>query len=268
MCQEGWLKLEADKDLMMVRSFFSLFLCVCSFGQFVSAATISAVIKPNLPIGSPTHAGQGFINTTDMGLFGTVADVGFGLGVVPTDNGQAYDLIATTSKTLAAGTAGTIRTTARREELNSQANINFYTTTYSYFTNTGLNVNGDSFTVINSAYWEFTVNGIYNYTIYDGTVNLGTRTFRFENGSGTLLPNSGSLSSGTYRLFYNHTNANRDAQGPEGNILGGTDLNALFTFQSEDNNVVPEPASVAVFGSLGLMAMASKWRRNKPRAKK
>jgi hypothetical protein len=44
-------------------------------------------------------------------------------------------------------------------------------------------------------------------------------------------------------------------------VIGGTNLNIAFTFQSEDNNPVPEPTSLAVFGLLGLGGAVAKWRR-------
>jgi hypothetical protein len=46
-------------------------------------------------------------------------------------------------------------------------------------------------------------------------------------------------------------------------VIGGTNLDIVFTFDSEDNNPVPEPTSVAVFGLLGLGSAVAKWRRKK-----
>jgi hypothetical protein len=49
--------------------------------------------------------------------------------------------------------------------------------------------------------------------------------------------------------------------GPADNLIGGTNLNIFFTFKSEDDGVVPEPGSLAVFGLLGLSGALAKWRR-------
>jgi len=249
----------------MSRLLVGFLVCVCYLGQVAPAATISAVVNPNITVSSVTKPGQGFVNSTGT-LFGTVANVGSGVGVVPNDNG-IYDIIPNAVQNLATSTNGVIRTTARRNDVGS--NVSFFTTTYAHFSITGVNTAGDLFSVTNSAYWEFTVNGIYNYSITDDTVHLGTRTFSFEKVGVGALGLTGTVSSGTYRLTYDHTNTDRNAVGPSGNVEGGTNLNIAFTYQSEDNQggVVPEPSSVAVFGCLGLMSVVGKWRRGKASTK-
>jgi hypothetical protein len=62
-------------------------------------------------------------------------------------------------------------------------------------------------------------------------------------------------------LYYDHLNFTPDINGPTGNLIGGTNLDVFFTFKSEDNGVVPEPGSLAVFGLLGLSGALAKWRR-------
>ncbi|MFM7930436.1 MAG: PEP-CTERM sorting domain-containing protein, partial [Pirellula sp.] len=68
--------------------------------------------------------------------------------------------------------------------------------------------------------------------------------------------------SGTYRLYYDHSDTNKYTQ-----AANATNLDILFTFKSEDGGggggVVPEPSLVAVFGLLSLGSAVAKWRRKR-----
>jgi hypothetical protein len=124
-------------------------------------------------------------------------------------------------------------------------------------------------------FWEFTVQGNYSYTIAGQAPQItgAVRKYEFVKVGGSVLSQdsvgtgattlTGTVSSGTYRLIFDHRNFTPTASGPTGNVIGGTNLNIAFTFQSEDNNPVPEPTSLAVFGLLGLGGAVAKWRRKK-----
>ena len=122
------------------------------------------------------------------------------------------------------------------------------------------------------------MNGNYDWKIsaQEPQFSGARRTFSFEKVGGPVLASDsvgdaaksegGSLGSGTYRLFYTHTNGDHPGSlanaGPNPN--GSTNLDIFFTFQSEDSSgVVPEPTSLAVFGLLGIGSAVAKWRRKK-----
>ena len=82
-------------------------------------------------------------------------------------------------------------------------------------------------------------------------------------GSGIVNPSGVNLSSGIYRLRYNHFDPELKAIGSS--LVNSINLDISFVFQSEDagGGAVPEPTSVAVFGLLGLGGAVAKWRRKK-----
>ncbi len=255
-------------------------LCLAVLGglsQFASAATISAVLNLNAGASNP---GQASYSATVQD-FGAIVDAGFGVGVPPS-NGGVVGLIPEAFVPLDANTKAHVRADARRVDPASTQNVQIYLTTYAYFQFVDANAvtSGADYSVTNRAHWDFQVNGNYNWSISDQIPQFtgAKRTFSFEKigaggsvlasdnvGSGGTNP-SGTLGSGTYRLFYTHTNSDYTGTllNPTQNPSGSTNLNIFFTFQSEDSSgVVPEPTSVAVFGLLGIGSAVAKWRRKK-----
>ena len=105
--------------------------------------------------------------------------------------------------------------------------------------------------------------------------NFGTRTWEIYTDSGltNVASKSGStyqLTSGTdYYILVKHTSGtNKWDTGNTATDVGtnGANLNFVFT-QTQDTSggggVVPEPASLAVFGLMGLGGAVAKWRRKK-----
>jgi hypothetical protein len=243
--------------------------------ELASAATISAVLKPGF-VDSSSNQFPGKITTSN--LSGTT-DTYF--GSIASWTPPNFATLLNTTENVGSGKA-VIRTDVSQNGSPS-GTTTFLLTSYSEFYTPGGTALADTISVRNSAYWEFTVNGIYNWNIadqnpeHDGLTG-NTRTFEFvkvngntetlvsansfnSTGTGTVNPFGVNLSSGTYRLRYNHYD-------PVLKVLNTPSVNSVnlditFTFQSEDNNPVPEPTSVAVFGLLGLGGAVAKWRRKK-----
>ena len=228
--------------------------------QIASGATISSVLHGARADGSPGEV-YGFYNPTtgvgnSGGTFGSIDPRGG-----PPDDNQGYANFITGNKEFTPGSRGFISTTVRRQ------GFKFFSTTQSFFDQ------NFSATVIDpmvqqNAYWEFTINGIFDYTINAQAPQIAgnIRTYRFEKLDGTVLSqdsvgtsqttNSGQVSSGVYRLYFDHRNFSPRVNGPVGNIIGGTNLDIFFTFSSEDPSVIPEPTSLASFALLALAGMA------------
>ena len=227
------------------------------------SASISAIMGGGLSGGAPGQAYTQYNPNSGTGtqgpVFGTV-----NTNPVPDDNND-YTGWMSGDYVFNGVAKGYVSTTVRRD------GTDFFTTTQSWFdqsfpTSFGAMVQLNGF-------WEFTVQGNYSYTI-DGQapqITGAVRKYEFVKVGGGVLNQdsvgtaasafSGTLSSGTYRLIFDHRNFSPGVNGPSGNVIGGTNLNIAFTFQSEDNNPVPEPTSLAVFGLLGLGGAAAKWRR-------
>ena len=245
-----------------------ILLCMAVLGglaQSASAATISAVLNLNSGASNPGQAAYG----PTVQNFGTIAGTG-----VPPSNGGVISIIPEVSVLLDGTKRAHVKTDARRDDLSDQ-DVKVYLTTYSYFT--AVTTAGD-YRVTNSAHWEFQVVGNYGWSIeaQEPQFSGARRTFSFEKVGGPVLASdsvgsaamnpTGSLGSGTYRLFYTHTNGDHPGSliNAGQNPNGSTDLNIFFTFQSEDpSGVVPEPTSLAVFGLLGIGGAVAKWRRKK-----
>ena len=260
-----------------MRIFLLCFAVLGGLSQLAPAATISAVLNLNAGASNP---GQASYSATVQD-FGAIADVGSGVGVPPSGVG-AVVLVDDVSVPLDANTRAHVRTDASRVDPTGTQNVQIYLTTYAYFQFVDANAvtSGADYSVTNRAHWDFQVNGNYNWSISDQIPQFtgAKRTFSFEKigaggsvlasdnvGSGGTNP-SGTLGSGTYRLFYTHTNSDYTGTllNPTQNPSGSTNLNIFFTFQSEDSSgVVPEPTSVAVFGLLGIGSAVAKWRRKK-----
>jgi hypothetical protein len=229
------------------------------------SASISAILGGGLAGGAPGQTYGNYVPATQTGspgpVFGTV-----NANPVPNDNGVytgwmvgEYDFNGTKK--------GYVSTTVRR------SGTAFFTTTQSWFDQNFSGVIGPMVQL--KGFWEFTVRGNYSYTIAGQAPQItgAVRKYEFVKVGGSVLSQdsvgteettrTGTVSSGTYRLIFDHRNFTPTASGPTGNVIGGTNLNIAFTFQSEDNNPVPEPTSLAVFGLLGLGGAVAKWRRRK-----
>ncbi len=249
-----------------------MFLCLVMLGglsQLAPAASISAVLNHS----GASNPGKATYSGTEQN-FGTIVNVGSGVGVPPV-NGGVVGLIPEAFVPLDGLKTAHVKADARRADPIGTQNVEIYLTTYSYFT--GVTTAGD-YRVTNSAHWDFQVNGNYGWSISAQAPQFtgARRTFTFEKvgvsvlasdnvGSAAMNP-TGSLSSGTYRLSYTHTNGDFSGSlvNAGQNPNGSTNLDIVFTFQSEDSpGAVPEPTSVAVFGLLGIGGAVAKWRRKK-----
>jgi hypothetical protein len=227
-------------------------------------ASISAIMGGGLTGGKPGQTYADYDPVAQSGIPGPVfGDVT--AGQVPNDNfgyggWMTGEFDYGTKKAF-------VSTTVRRNDTS------FFTTTQSWFDQSFAGA-VDPMVQLNG-FWEFTVQGNYSYTITGQAPQIAgaVRKYEFVKVGGGVLKQdsvgtaasafSGTLSSGTYRLIFDHRNFTPAASGPGGNVIGGTNLDIVFTFDSEDNNPVPEPTSVAVFGLLGLGSAVAKWRRKK-----
>ncbi len=230
-----------------------------------AGASISAVLRGNRLGG---FAGEVYLNYTDQSNFGSSQGM---FAPAPTDGppDDNVDKIRFIHGSFSLGPPGSeavVETTVRRH------GFNFFTTTHAYFQS----ASGSRPMVVNSAYWEFTIDGMFDYEIKGQApqINGNIRTYRFEkvgfaalvgDPTGTSATNlSGTnISSGTYRLYYDHFNFSPEVSGPAENTTGGTSLDISFTLKDENNSVVPEPASIAIFGLLGIGSVISGRRRKK-----
>ena len=142
--------------------------------------------------------------------FGTIVGAG-----VPPVNGGVVGLIPEAFVPLDGLKTAHVKADARRADPINTQNVEVYLTTYAYFT--GVTTVGE-YRVTNSAHWEFQVNGNYGWSIAAQAPQFSgaRRTFTFEKVDGSVLASdsvgstamnpTGSLSSGTYRLSYTHTN--------------------------------------------------------------
>ena len=246
--------------------------------ELASAATISAVLKPSF-VDSSSNPFPGKITTSS--LSGTTVSY---FGSIATWSPPDYAIPLDTTQDVGSGKAR-IRTDVRRQDGAPSGTTKFLLTSYSEFYTPGGTALADTVSVQNSAYWEFTVNGIYNWSIADqdpghAGLTFNRRTFEFvkvngntetlvsansfnSTGAGTVNPSGVKLSSGIYRLRYNHFDPAVKVLGSP--IVNSINLDISFAFQSEDagGGAVPEPTSVAVFGLLGLGGAVAKWRRKK-----
>jgi hypothetical protein len=250
-------------------------LCSALFlfsSQFASAAVISVVLNGNRDGGAPGEAFTGYTppaqnqsGTGDygssLGTFGTVTP-----GNVPGGGFQAN--YAAGNYNFGLNKRGFVSTGV------TWTGSQFYSTTQAWYDQAFTAVSGTPM-VLNSGYWEFSVNGIYNYRLEGQAPQISTniRTYRFEKVGVSVLDRddlgrnntlfTGTINSGTYRLYYDHVNYTPNINGPSDNLIGGTYLNLFFFFQSEDNPVVPEPASAAIFGMVALGATVLRLRRSR-----
>lgn len=242
-----------------MRIFLVCVFAFASLSQAASAATISAVLRGDRAGGSPGEI-FGFYNPatgagTSGGTFGSINPLGG-----PPDDGQVYTNFITGSREFniaEPNRVGYIATTVRRQ------GFKFYSTTQSFFDQNFSAAVVDPM-VQQAGYWEFSINGIFDYTINAQAPQItgNVRTYRLEKVGGSILSQdavgtaqttrTGQVNSGTYRLYFDHRNFSPNVSGPPGNIIGGTNLDILFTLNSEDPSVVPEPSSLAVFGLLAI----------------
>ena len=262
-----------------------VFGCVALFGLsgVASAATISAVLKagyPNDLTGKIERTVDGDTTVYNEGPIGAWD--------------QDPDVIVTVvnvNKSLDGGIA------LVRTDVNLNLNgpeVTYKLTTYAAMytpggnpisvpsgSGTSTSTSAVSFLVNNKAYWDFTIDGNYDWRIRDtdplADTETNRRTYRFVKlvngnevniysnsvGTGAFSPQGqAEIGSGIYRLYFHHFDSGllRLSTGD----VNSVDLDITFTFKSEDNNsVVPEPSSVAVFGLLGVGSAIAKWRRKK-----
>jgi hypothetical protein len=162
------------------------------------------------------------------------------------------------------------------ETFGRRNNLRFFTTTYAYFGGfLSASTGNDTYNVVNGGYWEFTVDGNFDFAI-DAKApaiagNVRTYTFEKVGVGGSVLASdlvgttatspTGTIGTGIYRLYFNHSNSTPGVNGPSDNLNGGTNLDIVFTQSS--GGAVPEPTSVAVFGLLSIGGALAKWRRKK-----
>lgn len=253
-----------------MRLFVVCFLTFLGSAQLVQGAAISVTLNGNRAGGSPGEAFTGYEPPaagqsgtgsygSSLGTYGTVTAGNVPVGVyVPNYTAGNFNFGLNKRGFVSTGVNWT----------GSQ----FYTTTQSWY-DQGFTATASTPLTLHSAFWEFTVDGIYGYRLEGQSPQIADniRTYRFEKVGGNVLYRddlgrnattfSGTINSGTYRLYFDHLNYTPNVIGPSDNLIGGTNLNIFFTFQSEDNGVVPEPGSLAVFGLLGLGGALAKWRR-------
>lgn len=244
--------------------------------QMASAATISGVLNPGYADGGNFFPGK----IARINLSGTTDSY---FGSVSAWTPPSFAVLTNASQAVDSGLA-VIRTDVSQSG-SPTGTLNFNMTTYSQFYTPGGNALSDEIRVYNSSYWEFTVNGIYNWSINDQAPEtrgaLNNRTYQFVKvvgnvetlvtptsqnavGTGSLTPSGVNLTSGTYRLRYEQLDRGPKDINASPRVENSTNLNISFSFVSEDNSgVVPEPSSVAVFGVLGLGSLLAKYRRKK-----
>jgi hypothetical protein len=242
-----------------------------------SAATISAVLKPTFLDGQQVPTFVGYYQQT-----GGPATIQDNIGQITAPN--AENIVVKQEVVFGQGRVA-VRTDLT-EQITSSTKL-FKLTTYAWFQ---YDTNPPSLTtktyyVQNKAYLEFTINGNYDWSIQGSnpldSSSTNRRFFDFVKvvggveqtpsiasntlGTGpTNISSTTEIGSGTYRLYYDHSDTNKYTQ-----AANATNLDILFTFKSEDNGggggggVVPEPSSVAVFGLLSLGSAVAKWRRKK-----
>lgn len=268
----------------MARCFGLGLLLFASMAQVACAATISAVLKP----GYTDSSSNGFAGKVVESTLGGPAESFF--GTVKNWSPPAYDILVNQDQPLASG-KGTVRIDVSQTGTLAANNfVRYNLTSYSQLYTPGGGAAGTPTSVYNSAYWEITINGVFNWQIFDQDpqirvpsipdLNLNTRTFRFVKvvggvesapiasnlaGTGSLGPSGTNLTSGTYRLWYEHYDPKVRNLSDFPLKENSTNLDIRFDFVSEDggSGVVPEPSSVAVFGLLSIGSAIAKWRRKK-----
>ncbi|MFN9624656.1 MAG: PEP-CTERM sorting domain-containing protein [Planctomycetota bacterium] len=265
-----------------------VFGCVALFGLsgVASAATISAVLKAGYP-----NDLTGKIERTVDGDT-TVYNEG-PIGIWNQTPNQLVTVV-NVNKALDGGIA------LVRTDVNLNLNgpeVTYKLTTYAAMytpggnpisvpsgSGTSTSTSAVSFLVNNKAYWEFDLVGNYDWRIRDTDPLADTPTNRrtydfvkvvngnnvsiYANSVGTGAFNKAGeaeIGSGRYRLYFRHFDSGLLRLNTDD--VNSVDLDITFTLKSEDNNsVVPEPSSVAVFGLLGVGSAIAKWRRKKLQA--
>ena len=261
----------------MVRFFGLGLLILGGLVQFASAATISGVLLPGYESG-----GNGFAGKIVEATIPNATDTYF--GPVATWSPPTLTTVTNATQELTVG-KGIVRTdVSQTGTLGANNFVRYNLTSYSQFYTPGGGAVSTPTTVYNSAYWEFTLNGIYNWQIFDqdpghSGFDNNTRTFEFVKvvngvetlivnntlGTGSANPSGTSINSGIYRLRYVHYDPGIKNANDNPLLQNSTNLDIRFDFVSEDggSGVVPEPSSVAVFGLLGVGSAIARWRRKK-----
>jgi hypothetical protein len=295
-----WDGLANRKESKMLRILSFCSVALLGLSQLASAASISAVLMPAytalgpaLPGGDPSDVTGHIIRTAD------ISTSNFYRGTIsPYTTAPALQTVAFVNLDLDGGVALVRTDVSRQENVGATGRTRIALTTYAnYYSGGGTSTGGAviSYVVNNKGFWEFTLDGNYTWSIEDtdpttrGLPNKNFRTYNFvkvqgatetllaanTTGTGSLSPSGGTteIGSGVYRLYYHHYDSgiypNTPAAPPDpAPLVNSVDLNIFFTLKSENGGgggtgVVPEPASMAVFGLLGVGTVIAKWRRKK-----
>jgi hypothetical protein len=267
--------------MLRILSFCSVALL--GLTQLASAASISAVLMP-------AYTAQGSGGSDVTGLISRTADgvaSDFYEGsIAPYTDAPALQTVTFVNLNLNGGVALVRTDVSRQENVGATGRTRIALTTYAnFYAGSGGVITGGnavSFVVNNKGFWEFTLDGNYTWRIEDtdpatrGLPDNNFRTYNFvkvqgatetslaanTTGKGSLNPSGGTtaIGSGVYRLYYHQY----DSSIYLGSMVNSVDLDIFFTLQSQTPpGAVPEPASMAVFGLLGVGTVIAKWRRKK-----
>jgi len=248
-----------------VRYLHICFLLLMGNTGIASAAAISAVLKPG-------YAGDltGLISRTSQGVQSDHYD-----GPIAPWNPPNFQTVVFVNYNVDGGVA-LVRTDVSRQDNSGTTKLALTTYSNMYFANS-VSTGNATYLVNNRAYWEFVIDGNYDWEIRDTDPLIrrpvNRRTYEFVKvqgtsestifanslGTGSLNPKgSAQIGSGVYRLYFHHFDS--AIYNLTTGEVNSVDLDIYFTLKSE-GAVVPEPSSLAVFGALGLSGLISRWRR-------
>jgi hypothetical protein len=280
---DKWDGLANRKESKMLRILSFCSVALLGLTQLASAASISAVLMP-------AYTAQGSGGSDVTGLISRTADgvaSDFYEGsIAPYTDAPALQTVTFVNLNLNGGVALVRTDVSRQENVGATGRTRIALTTYAnFYAGSGGVITGGnavSFVVNNKGFWEFTLDGNYTWRIEDtdpatrGLPDNNFRTYNFvkvqgatetslaanTTGKGSLNPSGGTtaIGSGVYRLYYHQY----DSSIYLGSMVNSVDLDIFFTLQSQTPpGAVPEPASMAVFGLLGVGTVIAKWRRKK-----
>ena len=267
----------------MLRFFSFCSAALLGLSQLASAASISAVLNAGYTgLGTGGSDVPGLISRTQDGSTSNFYEG----SIDPYTTAPLLQTVTFVNLNLDGGVALVRTDVSRQENVGASGRTRIALTTYAnyYAGSGGISTGGAvvSYVVNNKGYWEFTLDGNYTWSIEDtdpatrGLPNNNFRTYDFvkvqgvtetslaanTTGKGSLSPSGGTtaIGSGVYRLYYHQY----DSSIYSGSMVNSVDLNIFFTLQSQTTpGAVPEPASMAVFGLLGVGSVVAKWRRKK-----
>ncbi len=248
-----------------MRSLYVCLILLIGNTGISSAAAISAVLKPGYP-GDLT----GLISRTSEGVQSDHYD-----GPITPWNPPSFQTVVFVNYNVDGGVA-LVRTDVSRQDNSGSTRLALTTYSNMYFANS-VSTGNATYLVNNNAYWEFVIDGNYDWEIRDTDPlirsSFNRRTYEFVKvqggaestifansiGTGSLNPKGSSqIGSGVYRLHFHHFDS--AIYNLTTGEVNSVDLDMHFTLKSE-GGVVPEPSSLAVFGALGLSGLVCRWRR-------